>query len=490
MRYFTKPTLDQLEALLCILIMVILLASCSAFSPQVRTSLEEDLPRDYSVDMLSQQGERTQQWWEDFRAPELDTLVGQALSGNFTLQEAWARLRQAQALAVQTGANLYPDLNVTAGGSTARQRTDSGSGGSTSSGSSYSLGIASSYELDLWGKIRAEEEAAVLEAQASREDYSAAAMTVAAQVTEDWINLVSQRMQKQILLDQLETNRTYLELTQLRYRKSLASAVDVYQQRQLVEQVEAQLPLVEAAEATYLNELTLLLGKPQGSYPVITSDKLPSFGELPSTGLPADLLVNRPDVCSAGLRLMASDWQVAVARADRLPAISLSASALYSAESLDLIFDNWILSLAGNLAAPVFDAGRRSSEVERTTAVVDENLAAYRRTVYTAVKEVEDALVREEKTSQYVRGLQQQTATARLVLEEARLRYTKGITDYLPVLTALRSVQGLETSLVDQQTQLLINRVNLYRALGGTWTDEISAAQAFLTTNEKQGVIE
>jgi outer membrane protein TolC len=188
----------------------------------------------------------------------------------------------------------------------------------------------------------------------------------------------------------------------------MVSALDVYQQKQVVERVKAEIPLVEAREELFIHELALLLGKPPLTSIDIHRETLPIPFEIPPTGLPADLLASRPDIRSAGMQLRAADWQVAAAQANRLPAISLSAEASFDAVNLDKIFNNWILSLAGNLVAPIFDGNRRAAEVDRTRAVVDENLSNYRLTVLTAIKEVEDALVGEETQRQHIKALEVQ----------------------------------------------------------------------------------
>jgi len=296
--------------------------------------------------------------------------------------------------------DLYPDLSVTSGSSFKRQRSENSSGSrSTASTESYSLGLSSSYELDLWGRIRSEQEAKILDATATREDINTAAMTLTAEVTRNWINIISQRRQKKILNEQFAINITYLELIELRFRKGMVSALDVYQQRQVVEQVRAQLPLVEEQEQLLMHKLALLLGKPPRTSLTISRNTLPESSEIPKTGLPADLLAARPDVRSAGFKLRSADWQVSSARANRLPSISLTASATYQAPEINLLFHTWLINLAANLTAPLIDGGRRAAEVDRARAVVDENLSAYRRTVYTAIKEVEDALVTEEKNA-------------------------------------------------------------------------------------------
>ncbi|MEN8753352.1 MAG: TolC family protein, partial [Desulfobacterales bacterium] len=288
------------------------------------------------------------------------------------------------------------------------------------------------------------------------------------------VNIIAQRMQKRLLEHQLQTNLTFLELIELRFHMAMVSALDVYQQKQVVEDIKAEIPLVEAREQLLRHELALLLGKLPKTMLNISREELPKPIEIPATGLPADLLSSRPDLRAAGMRLWAADWQVAAARADRLPAISLTAQARYGEADADVLFDNWLLSLAGNLTAPIFDGKRRAAEVDRSLAVVDEKLSAYRQTVLTAIKEVEDALVNESKQREHINGLEKVTATARKALKEAGNRYRKGLTDYLPVLTQLLTVQGLERNLIQQQANLLGVRISLYRALGGTWTESLT----------------
>jgi outer membrane protein, multidrug efflux system len=452
-------------------IILLLVASCAPFKPQERQSPEGELPRSFSL--YTAESEPEVRWWEEFNDVDLNVLVKEALSDNLTLKEIWSRLVQARALAVQAGAALYPDLTGTAGADYARQRTDTGSAKTTST-EDYSLGVVSSYELDLWGRIRAERESALLEVTAAREDLNTAAMTLAAEVANRWVNIISQRMQKRLLERQLRINLTLLELIELRFRMSMVSALDVYQQKQVVENVKAEIPLVEAEEQLLLHELALLLGKPTGTSLKISREDFPEPTEIPATGLPADLLSSRPDLRRAGMRLQAADWQVAAARANRLPAIRLTATAQYGKGDMDVLFDNWLLNLAGNLTAPIFDGSRRAAEVDRRQAFADENLSAYRQAVLTAIKEVEDALVSEVKQREHIKALENVLVTARKALEEAGIRYRNGLTDYLPVLTQLLAVQNLERNLIRQRAILLNSRVSLYRSLGGTWTDSLT----------------
>lgn len=445
--------------------------ACAPFAPEKRIPQREMLPEVYSN--RASQSDIVQKWWKTFGDGQLDMLVEEALAANYSLRQNWARLKQARALAVRSGAGLYPDLSLDGSASTGRSRTDDGQTATEGSVESYALGLASTYELDLWGRIRSEKEAAALAANASREDLNAAAMTLTANVATRWIGIHSQRMQKQLLERQLKANQTLVELVELRFRKSLASALDVFQQRQLVAQSRSQIPLVERSERQLLNELAVLLGRSSHAALQIESRPLTVPADVPETGIPAQLLAARPDIQAAMRRLEAADWDVAAAKADRLPSIRLSANATYQADEVNLLFDNWLINLAGNITAPLIDGRRRKAEVDRRQAVVEENLAAYRQTILTAMREVEDALVGEEKLQAHLKGLNEQLSAAQNALNEARSRYRNGLSDYLPVLTQLLTVQNLERTIIQRKADLLVARVDLHRALGGTWMNDL-----------------
>ncbi len=456
---------------LLLVLLAYLLSACAPYAPPPRSGLEEiAVPETFSLQEAMQ--EPGQRWWEDFGDEELNRFVDEALAGNQTLLSLWARLEKAQAQALKAGAGLSPSLNAEAGASYIEMdRAGNGSAGNKN----FSAGLAASYEVDLWGRVRAGHESALLAAAASREDLNGAAMSVAAEVAERWLAILARRLERRLLEQQLETNKIYLGLVELRFRKSLASALDVFQQRQLVERVTAQLPLVEMQERMLENQLAVLLGRMPGAAPGIERQKLPALETVPAAGLPAQLLQNRPDIGAALRRLEAADQDLAAARADRLPALRLTASGGYDSDELESLFDNWIASLAASLALPIVDGSRRRAEVAVNRAAVQEQLAEYRQVVLSAVREVEDALLRETKTRQHIAALEKQLQASNNALAEARTRYINGLNDYLPVLTQLLSVQNLESDLIRRQEELLGARVGLYRAIGGAWVDGLAS---------------
>jgi len=451
---------------------IIQAAGCSPFSAPDRPSFQDGMPPTYS--MLEAVSETPQRWWLTFDDPQLAELIEESLGENQNLRAFWARVARAQALARKAGSEKYPTLSGDAGASYQKKHTNAGTDGRSVEIENYSLGILASYEVDLWGRVRATAKSAELAATATREDLNAAAMTIAAEVARRWIGIIASQRGLLLLQQQLTTNETYLELVELRFQKSLASALDVMQQKQLVERVRAQIPLAKMQEQLLRNELAVLTGRLPHALPVLDPDRFPRMDNLPPAGVPAQLLDNRPDIRAAFHRLGAADQDLAVARADRLPALRLTGGAAYDSDELDRLFDNWIVNLAAGLAAPLLDGGRRQAEVDASASAVNEQLALYRQAVLTAVQEVEEALAREVYIREHIARTEDQLQAAKNALSEARVRYLNGLNDYLPVLTQLLSVQNLEIDLIGRKEELFFARINLFRSIGGSWTDALT----------------
>jgi NodT family efflux transporter outer membrane factor (OMF) lipoprotein len=447
----------------------VLLCSCALFAPEPRQDLNRDIPNAFSL-YSADVPDSTNQWWNNFHSSELNTLIHEALTNSPSIQQAWARLAQAEAFAIKVGASRYPSLGYDGGTSARKNSRD------YETEKSYSLGLNASYELDLWGRIKSEAEAAALDRDASREQLNTVAISLSSQVALNWIGILSQRLQTEVIHRQLEANQTSLELIELRFRKSLSSALDVYQQRQTVAGTESRLPLAELREDLIFNGLAALLGYADFQSLEITQTDLPVLEKLPALGIPADVLANRPDVRQAGLRLQAADWNVSAARADRLPTFRLTASGEYASTEFSDLFDDWFASLVGSVTGPVFDGGSRKAEVARARAVADERLAAYRETVINAIKEVEDALISEQKQRDYITALDRRLAAARRSYEESINRYRNGLIEYTTVLIQLNPLQALELDRVEAQYNLLRYRIDLYRALGGSWPNDLTPA--------------
>ncbi|MBK1671273.1 hypothetical protein CKO28_25055 [Rhodovibrio sodomensis] len=463
-----------------------LLAACSPAADPVDT--RADLPERFSA---SGEAPRPDPWWRAFEDPQLTKLVERALEHRPSLRETWARLAQARAIAGRTAAERWPSLDAT--GEASRQ--DSGdlraeSGGARgprsspaavqgSDGQSYNVGLSASYELDLWGRIDARADAARLDARATRQQLEAAALSLSGEVADTWYRLVAERARLDLLRRQLETNRTVERIVEVRVLQGQAGLADLLRQRELVQQTQEQIAAAEGQVRLIENELAVLLGRAPRNGDLPDARRLPDTPALPRTGVPAELIARRPDVQEALLRVKAADKRVAAAIAERFPRIDLTASLRSAAARPGDLLTTWTSNLAAQLSLPLFDAGRRKAEVDRTEAVVAQRLAAFEDTALTALREVEDALARFDQQRRRIDRLNRQIDLARQSVERLRARYVNADADYLDVLDTLTRVQTLERQLISARRQRLAARVTLSRALAGDVDAPAPSGEAF-----------
>lgn len=445
-----------------LLFLLLLLAGCRAFTPD--PAPQPALPQAYRVEA----GDRAapEAWWRELGSPELDALMDEAFHSAPDLRTALARLDQARAAAARTGAALWP--SVTADGDAARNWSKIRQRNVVEA-DAYGLGLAASFELDLWGRVRSLRSADSLAAEASLEDLRTAVLSLSGEIAEAWVGLCSAREQLAILEAQQRTNADIESALSLRFANSLASALDVLQQREAVAENTTRIIAVQAEAARLENRLHLLLGKAPGSLDLSASTRLPQPLPLPDTGLPSDLLQDRPDIRASWRRLMEAGWDVAAARADRMPALRLSGRFEQNGDDVGRIFDNWLANLAASLTAPIFDGGSRAAEVERQKAIRDERLAAYEKTVFTALSEVDTGMSDVLKQSALIEALDLQLEAARSALQSARVRYQNGVLEYDTVLSLLLKVQSLERTRIQAKASLLNFQAGLCRALGRGW---------------------
>ena len=400
-------------------------------------------------------------WWHTWDAPQLHQLMETAFAQNPSLAQAAARLAQAEASARIAGAGRLPSLEL----NTSRHaQTRSEFDFSTDR---WSSGLIAQYELDLWGRVRTTQAAALTDTAAAEARYASARMSLSAEVALSWVDLLVHREEQRILTRQLEANQTTLELIELRFRNSLASALDVLQQRQATEAIAALLPLTERAEQRALHRLTALLGCEQT--PQLSSAPLPKMSALPVEGLPVDLLEQRPDIQQAWYAVEAAGWRREAARAAQLPTLRLSGRAESSDRRINALFDDWYRTLAGSLSAPLFNRGSLRAETSRREALLQEQLETYRETVLLAIEEAENALITEQTQRQHIALLSHQFKAAQQAYEEAMVRYRNGVVEYTTVLLQLNGLQELERRVLTAQGDHVRYRIALHRALGGKW---------------------
>jgi len=437
------------------------LAGCAAEGVRVKPPVA--VPARFSAEGEAPLPDR---WWKALGDERLSVLIEEALTENFSIRQAWDRLDQARAAAAAAGASLWPSLDGSAGA--ARTRTEVRPLPRTYT-TQATLGLAAAYEVDLWGRVRSTHDAARLDAYATAEDLRAAAITLSAQIARTWLRWAEARAELGVLDEQLAVNKAYLDLIRTRFGRGQGSATDVLQQEEATEAVRGERARLESVAGVLAHQLAVLVGRPPGTLRVAPPPRLPDLPPLPRTGLPAELIGRRPDVRAAALRLQAADRRLWAAVADQFPRISLTATTETSAEAVRDLFDNWLASLAANLTAPLFDAGRRRAEVERTRAALSERLNAYGEAVLRALEEVENALLQEAHQARYVASLTEQRDLARQAAEQTLANYTKGTMSFERYLSARLAYQRLQRAYLQARRDLALYRVDLYRALAGGW---------------------
>jgi NodT family efflux transporter outer membrane factor (OMF) lipoprotein len=446
------------------LLMLLLTLSCAAPKPEVKPLTA--VPVDFSksgTDVLPEQ------WWLTFNDPVLTDLIQEALSGNFSLRSVWDRLTQAEAVANKAGAELWPSVTGRFDAARSRSEVDGRVPDEIVNGTDLSLGVVASYELDLWGRIRSTRDAAALDVLATHEQLQAAAITLSAQVAATWYALIEQRKQVEVLVNQTRVNGDVLEVITARWRSGQANAADVLRQRQLVESSRGELVLARATVTLLEHRLAILLGQTPKTPIAPAQATLPEPDPLPAAGLPSELIQNRPDIRQAYYAVRAADRRVAAAVADRYPRIGISASIDTSGDEWRDLFNNWMGTLAANAVAPLFDAGARRAEVDRTRAVVSESLNNYGQAVLDALGEVEDALEKERRQREYIVSVNKQLDLSQRTIARLKDSYLYGAVNYIDILEALISQQALERSQLQARRNLLEFRIDLCRALGSGW---------------------
>ena len=441
-----------------------LLVGCTPYELQDLKEPAVEMPA--SFDSPAPRVEMPEHWWLAFSDPGLNQTMTQAFAENLNLKQAWARLDQALATATIVGAPLYPEVNLD--GSANRQRTDSD--GNVAYGNRFRLGLALTWEIDLWQKIANRAEAARLLAQASRDDTEQTALLLSGTVVDLWLTIQEQEQLLDVLREQIQSSRDQLEVVELRYGQGLGNALGVLQQRLQLAQVESEVPTVVSALEVTRNQLAVVLGQPPQN-PVVTLPEpvLPDLPEFPILPTPRELLDARPDLRAAYKRLAASDLEVAAAIADMLPTIRISLDASFNSPSISSLFEDTLASMGGSLFQPVFDADRRGAEVDRRKAIMLEQLNRFSEQFLIALREIEDAIDREVNQIQLLEEIMEQVTIATSLLAEARFRYANGQNEYLDVISAIQSLQSVQRRAVTTRKQLLSTRAQLYLALGGDW---------------------
>lgn len=426
-------------------------------------------------------------WLTFFDDVRLKRLIARALDENPDLIIAWNRLQQARVAADAARSRLWPDITAGPGWQRMRQRAlplGFGAGSSalpfasmdkdaTQDLTVYNASLAASYELDIWGRLRSRARAAANFAEATRYDYDALAMTLAAVITRKWVQLQALTLRIRLLNKQLETLQQQILLMEIRLGRGLASGIAVSRQEEFINERRHQLALARQEFELTRHQLACLAGQPPQTFSLTVSPELPDLPKRPPLGTSPALLKRRPDVQASFARLQAGDEQIAAAVADRFPQLTLSADLFSNATQVSHLGSVLLSTLQAAVTAVVFDGGYTSAQVESAMARTRQALYQYKDAVLNAFKDVADALENETRQQERIRYVHQQTRAARQGLSLARLSYMNGDVPYLTVLEARVRLHDLEIRKIRERMQQLVFRIQLHRALGGQWPERL-----------------
>lgn len=420
------------------------------------------------------------EWWNAFNDPTLGSLVEMAIRSNLDLRQAEARIRQARAARGVAGAALWPEVDASGiykkSQSSSATVTTGGPALATAGGlrELFQVGLDASWELDIFGGTRRNIEAATADLRAAVEARRDVLVTLVGEVGTNYISLRGFQQQIAIARRNLEAQRRTAEITHRRFEAGFVSALDTANADAQVATTEAQIPVLESSARAAIYSIGVLLGQ----QPAALEKDLIKVSPIPPTppevpvGLPSELVRRRPDIRRAEAQLHAATARIGVATADLFPKFSLTGSFGFSSNDLTKLgnlANNKFWSFGPSVTWPIFAGGRIRWNIKLQDALQEQALAAYEKTVLTALKDVETALVAYAKEQEHRKALTEAVVNNRKAVDLAMKLYIYGKTDFLNVLTAQRSLYTSEDALVQSIRTVGTNLIALYKALGGGW---------------------
>lgn len=414
-------------------------------------------------------------WWTALRDPVLDRLVERAIASNLDLRIATARLAEARAQRGVAFSEFFPFTDAT--GRYSRYRNSEGIGSFRAGENDlFSAGLDASWEIDVWGRIRRNVEAADADIASAKENRRDVLVTLLGEVGVNYADLRGFQQRLIIARENVRTQAESLELTRSRFAAGLTSELDVARAESNLRSTESQIPTLAAGEKAAAHRLATLTGRPPGALTEELAAPAPipvAEGEVPM-GLPSDLLRRRPDIRRAERDIASATALIGVATADLFPRFSLTGSFGFENSQVGRMFDseNRFWSFGPAFRWPILEWGRIRSNIRVQEARAESSLASYERTLLNAFEETENAIVNYARERERRETLRRAVAATQRSVDLSQSLYKAQLTDFLSVLDAERQLFQLQDQLVASDATVTANLVRLYKALGGGWSEE------------------
>lgn len=457
----------------------LLFLSSVAFPQATSRYLDKPLPQGWEEDtqIFQQVLPVDDQWWKAFQDPVLDSLISVAVKQNYSVLTAIDRINMAKANLRMEHGNFFPTIGLNAGW-TRQQSSGNTSDLPQSTQHYYDASLNMSWELDLFGSIRNRVKAQKENFAASKEEYTGTMISLCAQVASAYINLRELQQELAVVQKNCASQEAVLKITEVRYNTGLVSKLDVAQAKSVFFSTKASIPQIESGINQYITTLAILLGTyPQEVRPALTAPgTLPDYMEPIGVGLPADLLLRRPDIRSAERSVNAQAALVGASKSDWLPQVFLKGSVGYAAKDLkDLTHHkSMTYEIAPALSWTLFKGTQLVNATKLAKAQLDEAINQFNQTVLIAIQETDNAMnayrnsIKQIVALREVRNQGQETLTLSLEL------YKQGLTPFQNVLDAQRSLLSYENQLVQARGYSLLQLIAMYQALGGGWSGNLN----------------
>ena len=453
---FLRPT--AVAALAC------LLAACNTMAPRYErpaAPVAPAFPAAAASAPTTGVAPAAQPWQAYFQDARLAQLIAAALTNNRDLRVSMLNIEVARAQVGLSRASEFPTVNLqgTHTRETGIQTIDT-------------VGLAvAGYEVDLWGRVRSLTDAALAQLAATEEARKAAQISLVASVANAYYAMAGDQALLDVATQTLKTRTDTFKLVQLRFDNGVTSSIDLQLNKSLVETARVAFVAAQRQRALDQNALELLIGGPlPAQLPAATAWDDMALPDVPA-GLPSDVLLNRPDVRQAEQQLIAANANIGAARAAFFPTISLTGSYGTASTSLSGLFDHSAWSFIPQVTLPIFDAGRTRNNLNVSKAQRDIATAQYEKAVQAAFRDVADALAGRATLVDQLAAQQAETDAEAERFKLSNLLFTNGVASSLDQLDAQRSLFASQQALVQVKLALLQNRIAVYRALGGGWTE-------------------
>ena len=414
------------------------------------------------------------QWWMVFEDATLDSLISLAVERNPSVLMAINRMDMAKANLGIARSAFYPTIDLNAGWTRQQSSGNMGTGNPQGWNSNFQTSLDMSWQVDVFGNIRMKAKAQKENYAATREEYNAAMVSLCAQVAQTYFNLREMQQELDVLKRNAMSQEVVVKITEVRYNTGLVAKLDVAQAKSVYYSTLASIPSTESSIAQYMNTLAVLLGLyPQEVVETLSVPRpLPDYMEPVGVGMPAQLLLRRPDVRAAERQVNAQASLLGAAKTDWFPSFFLNGSLGYSSQDLRDFTrkKSMTWSIAPSVKWTIFNGGERINNIRLQRAQLDETINQFNNTVLTAVQEVENAMNAYKNSIKQIVACREMVNQGKEAFDLSLDLYKQGLSPFQNVLDAQRSLLTYENSLVKAKGYSLICLVQMYQALGGGWS--------------------